>query len=141
MYIYLYIISYNDRNKSITNCKYHIYVYVKLIMASLINIPRFTLKSNDLHSYLQGVWKRNLEWRSFGGAYQHIQATNVVVVIDNVKDRNKKNDNNIKHNNDEGPSYLDWSFTFKQSINAEKLVFGYRMKCIPDKQGTYMVSI
>ena len=94
-------------------------------MASLINIPRFTLKSNDLHSYLQGVWKRNLEWRSFGGAYQHIQA---------------KNDNNIKHNNDEGPSYLDWSFTFKQSINEEKLVFGYRMKCIPDKQGTYMVS-
>ena len=105
-------------------------------MASLINIPRFTLKSNDLHSYLQGVWKRNLEWRSFGGAYQHIQATNVVVVIDNVKDRNKKNDNNIKHNNDEGPSYLDWSFTFKQSINEEKLVFGYCMKCIPDKQGT-----
>jgi hypothetical protein len=107
----------------------------------MINIPRFTLKSNDLHSYLQGVWKRNLEWRSFGGAYQHIQATNAVVVIDNVRNNSSSSSgSNGINNNDEGPSYLDWSFTYKQSVNEEKLVFGYRMKCIPDKQGTYMVS-
>ena len=106
----------------------------------MVNIPRFTLKSNDLHSYLQGVWKRNLEWRSFGGAYQHIQATNAVVVIDTVRNNNNSNSSNGINSNDEGPSYLDWSFTYKQSVNEEKLVFGYRMKCIPDKQGTYMVS-
>eukprot|EP00944_MAST-04C_sp_MAST-4C-sp1_P015729 g15729.t1 len=109
-------------------------------MASLLNLPRFKLESNQLHGYLQGVWRRNLEWRSFGGSYQHLQATNSVVVIDNVRKRDEErgDDRVSAEEGGEGPSYLDWSFTHKQNVHEDALIFGYRMKCIPDKNGTYM---
>ena len=108
-------------------------------MASLLNLPRYKLESTQLHGYLQGVWRRNLEWRSFGGSYQHLQATNSVVVIDSVKKRVGEQDGlKSAEEGGEGPSYLDWSFTHKQNMHEEALIFGYRMKCIPDKNGTYM---
>ena len=88
--------------------------------------PSFTVPPTRIHEYLSGAWKRNLEWRNFGGAYQHIQATNTIVVIEEVFDA------------DSEAKYLNWSFTLKQNVHTESLVFGYKMKLIPDQRGTYM---
>ena len=88
--------------------------------------PSFSVHPKSIHPYLCGAWKRNLEWRNFRGAYQHIQATNTIVVVEEVFD------------SDSESKYLNWSFTLKQSVHAESLVFGYKMKLIPDQNGTYM---
>ena len=88
--------------------------------------PSFSVHPKSIHTYLCGAWKRNLEWRNFGGAYQHIQATNTIVVVEEVLD------------SDSESKYLNWSFTLKQSVHTESLVFGYKMKLIPDQSGTYM---
>ena len=82
----------------------------------------------DICSFLCGAWKRNLEWRHFGGAFQPIHATNTVVVINSAEDAETADES----------KFLDWSFTLKQSVDEERLVFGYRMKLIPDQNGTYM---
>jgi hypothetical protein len=37
----------------------------------------------DIYKYLCGSWKRNLEWREFGGLFQHIRTSNTVVVVCN----------------------------------------------------------
>ena len=42
---------------------------------------RYVVPSGDFASYLEGTWKRNLEWRHFGGSYQHLRVSNTVVVI------------------------------------------------------------
>ena len=105
-------------------------------MASLLNLPRFKLESNQLHGYLQGVWRRNLEWRSFGGSYQHLQATNSVVVIDNVRKRDEERGDRVSAEEGEGP-LLDWSFTHKQNVHEDALIFGYH-EVHPGQNETYM---
>lgn len=46
------------------------------------NPVRYEVPRGDFGAFLQGFWKRNLEWRSFGGAFQHLRATNNVVLIE-----------------------------------------------------------
>lgn len=35
----------------------------------------------DFAEYLVGTWKRNLEWRNFGGAFEHMRSSNTIVVV------------------------------------------------------------
>ena len=36
----------------------------------------------DFYKYLQGYWKRNLQWREFGGGFRHLQSSNTLVCIE-----------------------------------------------------------
>lgn len=35
-------------------------------------------QTTDFYSYLIGTWKRNLEWREFGGSYAHLKTSNTI---------------------------------------------------------------
>lgn len=35
----------------------------------------------DFAEFLRGVWKRNLEWRHFGGTYDHVRTSNTIVAV------------------------------------------------------------
>jgi hypothetical protein len=43
----------------------------------------FHVPAESFCDYLLGVWKRNLEWREFGGSFQHLRTSNSVVLIEN----------------------------------------------------------
>lgn len=47
---------------------------------------RYELPSGDFCGFLKGFWKRNLEWRHFGGSFKHLRATNNVVFIEEDRD-------------------------------------------------------
>lgn len=36
----------------------------------------------DFYSYLQGCWKRNLQWREFGGSFRHMRSSNALVFVE-----------------------------------------------------------
>ena len=42
----------------------------------------YAIPDNDWARYLVGCWKRNLEYREFGGSFSHIRTTNAVIVIE-----------------------------------------------------------
>ena len=44
----------------------------------------YAIPDNDWARYLVGCWKRNLEYREFGGSFSHIRTTNAVIVIEEV---------------------------------------------------------
>ena len=44
------------------------------------------VKSADLARFLTGSWKRTLEWREFGGAFNVLRTSNSVVVIEDDPD-------------------------------------------------------
>lgn len=50
--------------------------------AAAENLTRYELPNGDFAGYLKGFWKRNLEWRHFGGSFKHVRATNNVVFIE-----------------------------------------------------------
>ena len=77
--------------------------------------------------YLVGSWKRNLEWRHFGGSFQHLRTSNTIVAIEEYKGIAAP---------DPGVQYLKWSFG--KSLAKNCLRFGYVMKFIPDAQGMFM---
>jgi hypothetical protein len=43
---------------------------------------QFTVPEGDVIAYLQGCWKRSLEWRHFGGGYQHLGTSNTIIAIE-----------------------------------------------------------
>eukprot|EP00696_Hemimastix_kukwesjijk_P003640 gnl/Hemi2/1444_TR510_c0_g1_i1.p1 gnl/Hemi2/1444_TR510_c0_g1~~gnl/Hemi2/1444_TR510_c0_g1_i1.p1 ORF type:complete len:182 (-),score=41.59 gnl/Hemi2/1444_TR510_c0_g1_i1:53-598(-) len=72
---------------------------------------------SDFYQFLVGAWKRNLEWREFGGSFAHERTTNSVVVIDKVQQQSIA---------DPSARFLRWSFG--AGLAAEELSFGYIMK-------------
>ncbi|GAB5362672.1 hypothetical protein AAMO2058_000817800 [Amorphochlora amoebiformis] len=66
--------------------------------------------------YLTGGWKRNLEWRQFGGNFKRLRGTNAIVVIEEYISSVEK----------KGERYLKWSFG--RGLNESDLRFGYVMK-------------
>lgn len=50
------------------------------------NPVRYAIADGDFCGFLQGFWKRNLEWRHFGGSFAHLRATNNVVFIQEDRD-------------------------------------------------------
>ncbi|KAI9911235.1 hypothetical protein PsorP6_008893 [Peronosclerospora sorghi] len=85
---------------------------------------RYDVPNGDFCSFLKGVWKRNLEWRSFGSSFQHLRSTNNIVCIEEDVDAARQ----------PNTQFLRWSFgrTHKKQDLAKAYTF------IPDKQGTYM---
>ena len=43
---------------------------------------QYHIPNGDLITYLQGMWKRSLEWRHFGGGYQHLRTSNTIISIE-----------------------------------------------------------
>jgi hypothetical protein len=84
-----------------------------------------TTSSNelDIYKYLIGTWKRCLEFRQFGGLFQHLSTSNTVVQIDEVNRIQQQDvDTNIR--------YMKWSFGKSKS----DLRFGYEMRVKPQQQ-------
>lgn len=78
----------------------------------------------DFGAYICGIWKRNLEWRHFGGAFGHVTNTNVLVCVEDVSS---------SHQHDR---QLKWSFG--TSTKKTDLRTAYTMKLIPDTDGTFL---
>jgi hypothetical protein len=72
--------------------------------------------ASDPCDFLLGAWKRNLEWRSFSGAFPVVRTTNTVVVVDEY------------HSSvaEPGVRYLKWCFG--KTLDKHELRFGYVMK-------------
>eukprot|EP01132_Coremiostelium_polycephalum_P003221 gene3221-4033_t len=89
---------------------------------------KYQLPDNDFYSYLLGSWKRNLEWKEFGGLFQHLRTSNTVVLIEEF----------TKYDTDYGSRNLKWSFG--KSLNKNELHFGYSMKFVstPKNTETYL---
>lgn len=83
---------------------------------------RKTMQSTeiDIYRYLIGTWKRCLEYRQFGGLFQHLSTSNTIVLIEEY--------NRVQDISDVSPNarYLRWSFG--NSTNRSDLQFGYEMK-------------
>jgi hypothetical protein len=69
--------------------------------------------------YLVGVWKRNLEWREFGGSFQHLRTSNSVVLIE--EDKNSLAEPQSR--------FLSWSFG--KSIEPSDATLAYLMHVSP----------
>ena len=71
----------------------------------------------DFYDHMDGIWKRNLEWRHFGDAYQHLRTSNTIVQIN-------------KHTSSrDGRRFLTWSFGL--DLVQSSMKFGYVMKLEP----------
>ena len=83
--------------------------------------------ARDIVDFLKGTWKRNLEWRHFGGAFQHTRTSNTIIVVEEV-DREGKLLDAPKQSDSR---FLNWSFCSTLPKKEEDLVFGYTMEFIP----------
>eukprot|EP00002_Diphylleia_rotans_P005386 TRINITY_DN14518_c0_g1_i1.p2 TRINITY_DN14518_c0_g1~~TRINITY_DN14518_c0_g1_i1.p2 ORF type:complete len:184 (-),score=35.38 TRINITY_DN14518_c0_g1_i1:179-730(-) len=86
---------------------------------SIDRAPRYQVPNHDIHSFLVGHWKRNLEWREFGNEFKLLRNSNTVVVIE---DSPQKGDSNV------GFRFLKW--TFGKTLGSD-FVSGYLMKLDP----------
>jgi len=80
---------------------------------------KFDLPDDDFYKFMVGAWKRNLEWREFGGTYPHVRTSNTVVLIEEYQ----------RLDTTPGVRYLKWSFG--KSLDKQDLQFGYIMKFEP----------
>ncbi|ELR12511.1 uncharacterized protein ACA1_028150 [Acanthamoeba castellanii str. Neff] len=67
-------------------------------------VLQFNLPDDDFYKFLVGAWKRNLEWREFGGTYAHVRTSNTVVLIEEYQ----RLDTTPAKNND---VYLEWQYS------------------------------
>ena len=111
---------------------------------------QFTVPNGDIISYLQGFWKRSLEWRHFGGGYQHLGTSNTIIAIEE-SDPTNGNSAGASAGPDQAraavPSrrksidesrFMKWSFGGTMGPSQNDMTEGYIMKFIPDPSGTYM---
>ena len=89
-------------------------------------IPRagadaYAVPNDDFGRYLVGTWKRNLEWREFGGRFQHLRTSNTVVCIEEAERGGGE-----KGSQTPGVMNLQWSFG--KAASRADLRFGYAMK-------------
>ena len=119
----------------------------------------FSVPDGDVIAYLQGCWKRSLEWRHFGGGYQHLGTSNTIIAIeeevtaDHVSMMTTAPQVPVPPQK-QGPSsaapapsrrmsvdesrFLRWSFGGTMGPSRNDMTEGYVMKFIPDRSGTYM---
>eukprot|EP00947_MAST-08B_sp_MAST-8B-sp1_P004827 g4827.t1 len=110
---------------------------------------RFVVPDGDFGAYLRGTWKRNLEWRVFGGAYQHLRVSNTVVVIEDDTaaggggggggdDIDGGGDIATSSSGSSGSSTRHLRWNFGSGVAQDELRFGYGMKFIADPKGMLM---
>ena len=71
----------------------------------------------DFYHYIQGCWKRNLQWREFGGGFRHLHSSNTLVCVEADAAPSSVN----------GQRALRWSFG--QTLRPEQLSVAYVMMC------------
>jgi hypothetical protein len=88
----------------------------------------YAIPHNDLGAFLQGVWKRTLVHRHFGGAFSLEESSNTIVAIErSVKDAGARRGEAVT---------LRWSFGTHLSTLENDLHFGFETKLVPDTVGT-----
>lgn len=70
----------------------------------------------DFAQYIVGAWKRNLEWRYFGGPFAFLRSTNNVVVVSEDTEAAKQ----------PGTRFLKWAFG--KSFQSQDLVTAYTIQ-------------
>ena len=119
----------------------------------------FSVPDGDVIAYLQGCWKRSLEWRHFGGGYQHLGTSNTIIAIEEEVTADHVSVVSTAPQvpvplQKQGPSsaapapsrrmsvdesrFLRWSFGGTMGPSRNDMTEGYVMKFIPDRSGTYM---
>ena len=88
-------------------------------------------KSFSISDYLRGTWKRQLEWRHFGGSFEHLKTSNTVVSIEDYHDDERRP---TDRGGGQSSRYMRWSF----GKTTGTLKPYYVMKFIPDSQGTFL---
>ena len=71
----------------------------------------------DFFNHIDGTWKRNLEWRHFGLAYQHLRTSNTIVQVNKHAAKS------------DGRKFLTWSFGL--DLRPKSMKFGYVMTLEP----------
>ena len=108
---------------------------------------QFSVPGGDVIAYLRGAWKRSLEWRHFGGGYQHLGTSNTVIAVEDAyaagaADRRDGGDGaglSVRRGSITDESrHLRWSFGGALGPTHNDMKEGYVMKFIPDQRGTYM---
>jgi hypothetical protein len=79
-------------------------------------------KVADFYRYLQGYWKRNLQWREFGGGFRHLQSSNTLVRI-SAEDAGDPSALSLRS--------LRWSF----GNNLSDMVTAYVVRCTRGSSG------
>ena len=82
-------------------------------------------KNFSISDYLRGTWKRQLEWRHFGGSFEHLKTSNTVVSIEDFRDDERRP---TDRGGGQSSRYMRWSF----GKTAAALKPYYVMKFIPD---------
>ncbi|KAF1321168.1 hypothetical protein FI667_g12035, partial [Globisporangium splendens] len=117
------------------------------------NPVRYEIADGDFCGFLKGFWKRNLEWRHFGGSFKHLRSTNNVVFIEEDLDAahqpntqflkwsfgrtHKKEDLVSAYTIQVGVDNCGYSSMATLSYHAFVFAIGYE-QFIPDEQGTFM---
>ena len=70
----------------------------------------------DFSAYLVGTWKRDLEWRNFGGVFDYVRSSNTLVVVEETDTAQAES----------GVRHLKWSIG--RHLHKSELRFGYEMK-------------
>ncbi|RLN45288.1 hypothetical protein BBJ28_00010010 [Nothophytophthora sp. Chile5] len=73
------------------------------------NVVRYDVPGGDFCAYLKGFWKRNLEWRHFGGSFKHLRSTNNVVFIEEDLDAARQPSTQSFIPDEQG-TFMEWSF-------------------------------
>lgn len=108
-------------------------------------------RPDDFQTFLVGVWKRNLEWREFGGSFGFLRSSNTIIKVYRKREIScviflyylsffylQIEEQHMAIGSEaDSVKHLKWSFG--QSLNDSDLRYGYTMKSIKDP-GTKDVS-
>lgn len=87
---------------------------------------QYKIPNDNFGNYLIGKWKRNLEWREFGGSFEQLRTSNNVIVIEEEKNVLSQPDSR----------FLNWKFG--KTLEIQDLKIGLCMELIKDEDGTNM---
>ncbi|CCI48769.1 unnamed protein product [Albugo candida] len=87
---------------------------------------RYSIPSGDFAKYLIGHWKRNLDWRHFGGSFKHLRVTNNVVLIEEDDDAAAQ----------PSTKFLRWSYG--KTCKLQDLTAAYSIQFLPSDECTFM---
>ena len=99
---------------------------------------RGTAERVNFCSFLVGKWKRNLEWRHFGGSFEHLRTSNTIVVIEEASPSGGAAE--PRSGGKQEARFLRWHFGKEKSLDPSDLRFGYEMKFIPDANGAQFME-
>lgn len=60
---------------------YPLFYFVLFLFISFFQKSKNFFRPDDFQTFLVGVWKRNLEWREFGGSFGFLRSSNTIIKV------------------------------------------------------------